>query len=204
MESPYAESLAGVLLAHGFHFLSIHMLYQLSLCINPVTSKIKTPSFAVLAATLHVISPAGVFLSAPYAESPFSFLNFAGFFLYARSCQRRSSGRDGTGNLLLAASGIMFCLACTFRSNGLLSGLVFCYEAIDSTVALSQRQDLGANLWRLFAAFLAGSLMALGPITVQYLAYTKYCVNIENFDDRRSWCSKWVPSIYTWVQEYYW
>lgn len=204
MESHYAESLAGVLMAHGFHFLSVHMLYQLSLCINPDTYKWKTPKFAFLAAFLHVISPAGLFLSAPCAESPFSFLNFAGFFLYTRSHQSRSSGRDGIGNILLAASGIMFSLACMFRSNGLLSGLIFCYEAFDSAVALLLRQHLGANLRRFCAAFIAGSFMASGPITWQYVAYRKYCVDTETTDDRRPWCSKWVPSIYTWVQRYYW
>lgn len=204
VESHYAESLTGVLMAHGFHFLSVHMLYQLSLCINPDRYKLTTPKFAFLAACLHVISPAGFFLSAPYAESPFSFFNIAGFFLYAKSRQRRSGGNDWICDILLAASGIIFSIACMFRSNGLLSGLIFCHEAIDSAVALLLRQHLGVNLRRLCAAFLAGSLMAFGPITWQYLAYRKYCVNTETIDGRRPWCSKWVPSIYTWVQSYYW
>ncbi len=180
------------------------MLYQLSLCINPDTVHTKVHKFAFLAASLHTISPAGLFLSAPYSESPFSFFNFAGFFLYARSHQRRSSGRDGIGNLLLVSSGIVFCLASTFRGNGLLSGLTYCYEAIDCAVALLQQKEVGANLRRLCAVVLTGSLMASGPIILQYLAYRNYCVDIERFEDRRPWCSKWIPSIYAWVQEFYW
>ena len=191
-------------MAHGFHFLSVHMLYYLSLCVNPDISNTRTPKFALLAALLHIISPAGLFLSAPYAESPFSFLNFAGFFLYTRSHQEKSRGDNRRGPYLLAASGITFGLASTLRSNGLLSGLVFCYEAIDCALTLLQPAGFLGKLRRLCAVFISGFLMALGPITVQYLAYREYCVEPDIFGGTRPWCSKWLPSIYAWVQDYYW
>ena len=180
------------------------MLYYLSLCINPDASSISTRKFAFLAAFLHIISPAGLFLSTPYAESPFSFFNFAGFFLYTKSSQIRLEGKDGTSNILLATSGITFGLASTFRSNGLLSGLIFCYEVINAALTLSRPHNFSANLRRLSAVLLAGSLMAIGTIIPQYLAYREYCVDVEATGERRPWCSKWVPSIYAWVQQIYW
>ncbi len=191
-------------MAHGSHFLSVHVLYQLSLDVSLHVSNTKTRKFAFLAALFHVISPAGMFLSAPYAESSFSFLNFAGFFLYARSHRERFGGRDGKSCVLLAASGLLFGLASTFRSNGLLSGMIFCSEAIDTTVALLKLHNIGANLQHLCAVFLTGGFVAFGAITPQYLAYREYCVHTDSLEDIRPWCSKWVPSIYTWVQDYYW
>ena len=180
------------------------MLYQLSLCVKPDISKIQTSKFAFLTAFLHLTSPAGIFLSAPYTESLFSFFNFAGFFIYVRSHQERSSGMLTRSDMLLAASGVIFGLACTMRSNGLLSGLIFCYEILNNAMALLQSNDFGANLKQLCVILLAGSLTALGAITPQYLAYKEFCVGTENSEETRPWCSKWVPSIYAWVQEYYW
>ena len=180
------------------------MLYRLSSHINPNMPGVESSRFAFLTGILHIISPAGLFLSAPYAESPFSFLNFTGFFFYTRSHQIRLQGRDGIPDLLLLASGITFGLASVLRSNGLLSGLIFCYEAVNGILALSQLNNFGRGLRRLLLIFMAGSIMALGPFLPQYLAYRQYCVPTEIIQDRRPWCSNWVPSVYAWVQEFYW
>ena len=180
------------------------MLYQLSLCVKSETHSVKTSRFAFLTALLHILSPAGLFLSAPYAESSFSFFNFTGFFIYVRSHQERRRGRHGRGDILLAASGVVFGLACMMRSNGLLSGLVFCYEGFNITMALPWANKVGQNIQQLCAILFAGVLTALGTITPQYLAYEEYCIGTKINGDKRPWCSRWVPSIYAWVQEYYW
>lgn len=180
------------------------MLYQLSRLVYPSASGLNSSKFAFLAASLHIISPAGLFLSSPFAESSFSFIQFTGLYLYATAFRDRSKGRTGASDILMLASGVCFGVATTFRSNGLLDGLIFCYDAINSAIAILRNHDFGANLRRLCVALLSGGLMALILIIPQYLAYQEFCGEKGAFGDSRRWCSMWVPSIYAWVQEHYW
>ncbi len=156
-----------------------------------------------LAACLHIISPAGIFLSAPYAESPFSLLNFAGYYLYAKA---KTSARvhNSKGDALIIFSGILFGLGTTFRGNGLFSGLILIYDAVSGLGKIVHSANIKANVRKLLVVCLSGVLMACIAILPQYLAYKEYCTKLSEGNLVRPWCSSWVPSIYAWVQKEYW
>ena len=180
------------------------MLYELTLtvCVRSTTAKIS--SFGILTASLHIVSPAGMFLSAPYAESSFSFLNFAGYYFYAKAILKHGEGRDSPRDLLILLSGVVFGIATTFRGNGLLSGLLLVWDVLSCATRILQSIDLVSNTRRLLALSMSGLLMACIATTPQYLAYGEYCVGRSADSDKRPWCSYWPPSIFTWVQRHYW
>ncbi|KAE8451564.1 hypothetical protein EG329_003637 [Mollisiaceae sp. DMI_Dod_QoI] len=189
------EALVAIFIAHIAHLFSVLLLFRLSLAVFPGSPR----SFAFTTALLHVISPAGLFLSAPYAESSCALLSFAGCLLFVKSLGH--NGQSATHDLYLLISGILFGAATTFRSNGILNGLLLLEEALRTLLLL--RYDLGtAVLRRLFAAGLGGMGVALGFLLPQYIAYQEYCQSIDIAP--RIWCQKPLPSIYTFVQSHYW
>lgn len=198
------EALAGLLLSHGFHLLSCLMLYQLTRTIYPVMSDFTRYKFALITAGLHIISPAGLFLSAPYAESSFSFFNFTGFYLYAKSLDEHSRGRAGKRDALVVMSGLVFGIATTLRGNGLLSGVLYCFEALRELNRPPYFTDLRRKSRRLGFVVIGGGLMGMCAGLPQYIAYVDYCVKVGGTERRRSWCSHQIPSIFAWVQSHYW
>jgi hypothetical protein len=65
-----ASILAGVLLSHAAHWLSVIQLWFLTAALTAEHGP-QDGSLFFTAAALHIISPAGIFLSAPSSESPF-------------------------------------------------------------------------------------------------------------------------------------
>lgn len=199
-------AVAGILVSNIAHLLSVLVLYSISKLISETPSSPRSQSFAFISASLHTISPAGLFLSAPYAESSFSLLNFVGFSLYASSLQAHRGGYSNRRDVLVIASGLAFGLATTFRSNGLLSGLLFCFDIIRSMSTIledMQQKTALSGLRRIIFLVTAGLLVAAGSVFPQYLAYHEYCVDAQP-RHRAPWCTHRVPSIYAWVQSYYW
>lgn len=159
---------------------------------------------AFLTAGLHIISPAGMFLSAPYAEGSFSFLNFFGFYCYAQTLEDHLMISRALRDILVVLSGVIFGIATTFRGNGLFSGLILVYDAFACVTQILQNKDVKSRVRRLIVVCLSGTLMACIAAIPQYLAYDEYC-NVRNLNGRlRPWCSGWIPSIYGWVQSEYW
>lgn len=179
------------------------MLYWLSWDVCDAQTVSRRSKFAFTAACIHIVSPAGLFLSAPYAESIFSFFNFTGFYLYVRSLSNPSNSGNLKSNLLVMAAGLSFGIATIMRSNGLLSGLLFLFELTRETLAVNHIFDLTSKASRLSALVYGGLLLAACAIVPQLIAYLTYCVNID-VPSRRPWCLRPFPSIYTWVQSYYW
>ena len=198
-------AVAGILISNIAHLLSVLVLYSNSKLINETPSSPRSQLFAFISASLHTISPAGLFLSAPYAESSFSLLNFVGFSLYASSLQAHRGGYSNRRDVLVIISGLAFGLATTCRSNGLLSGLLFCFDVIRSmsTILEDMQQKAQSGLRRIIFLVTAGLLVAAGSVFPQYLAYHEYCIDAQP-RHRASWCTHRVPSIYAWVQSYYW
>ena len=201
---PGPEALAAIILAHVFHLLSVLMLHELTLtvCLKSTTTKVS--SFCVLVASLHIISPAGIFLSAPYAESPFSFLSFTGFYLYAKAMLKHADGKQSQRDLLVLISGFVFGIATTFRGNGLFSGLLFVWDALACGTRILRSTDAASNFRSLLSVLISGLSMACIAVLPQYLAYAEYCVRESADSNIRPWCSNWPPSIYAWVQAKYW
>ena len=180
------------------------MLHKLTMTIYSAISAHERSKLSFVAACLHIVSPAGLFLSAPYAESSFSFINFAGFYLYARALGTRTTYREFSRDVLLVSSGILFGIATTFRGNGLLSGLVFVLDAFARMKEITECDDINATLRQLLVTCLSGVVMACIAISPQYRAYLEYCTGSSKGPLLRPWCSNWVPSIYAWVQKEYW
>jgi GPI mannosyltransferase 2 len=163
----------------------------------------ETPSqkaFCLVSAALHVLSPAGAFLSAPYGESLFSLLNLTGFYLYSAALSSESAGRRGRRDIHFLLAGAAFAVATTIRGNGILSGCLFAYDAIQGALQFL-RHGLSLDLLRRTGFVVVGGItVALGTIIPQFIAFTEYCEGATS----RPWCDRLVPSIYGWVQAHYW
>lgn len=154
---------------------------------------------ALVAAILHILSPAGLFLSAPYAESSCALLTFSGYLLFARARRAGQSpiGRDGYTIL----SGILFGLATACRSNGILNGIPFAWEVLRHLPRLSQRPV--DTVRRLSALGVGGVCVGAGSIVPQAVAYLRFCSGASGLEPR-PWCQGYLPSIYAFVQQHYW
>ena len=195
--SPWLLALVGIVIAHTAHLLAVLTLFALTLALFPRAGR----AFAFTAASLHIVSPAGLFLSAPYAESTCAFLTFAGILLFVKSVPE--SGHPETyHDLLVFASGIFFGLATTFRSNGILTGFLLLEEALMLVLTFKQSHSI-SKIRRLVATGLGGLCVGTGFLLPQYIAYKEYCSDTF-LESRRPWCTRTAPSIYTFVQDHYW
>ncbi|GAB7340398.1 hypothetical protein MBLNU457_6837t1 [Dothideomycetes sp. NU457] len=171
----YAVPLAAARLSHAFHLLSTLLLFLLTY-INLPGEETWRRSTAFVASCLYIISPAGIFLSAPYSESFFAFFNFLGMLAVSRLRPRSGSLPDTLRQTLFTiCSGIFFAIGCMIRSNGILSLLVYVEPGL---VLLSE---------------LLG-----GPLRLPAF------VKLVGQDVRRPWCDNFPPSIYNFVQQRYW
>ena len=180
------------------------MLHELTLVVYPTLLASKRSKLALLAASLHIISPAGMFLSAPYAESCFSFLNFTGFYVYTNTVGSHDQNHVIWRDVSIVFAGLVFGLATTFRGNGLFSGLVLIHDALYCVIKILRSAEIVKNFRRLLVVCISGILMALIAGLPQYLAYKEYCGSESAYGLVRPWCLNWVPSIFAWVQKEYW
>ncbi|KAL0640855.1 ER membrane glycoprotein subunit of the GPI transamidase complex-like protein [Maublancomyces gigas] len=204
LEAPELHALSGILIANISHLLSTLVLYETTLLVfkTPVE---KAANMAFLTACLHIISPAGLFLSAPYSESLFSLLSFTGSFLYIWSGQKLAGGSVFQSNTATLASAVIFSASCMVRSNGLLNGIIFLYDFVLETTAAvvgSNREpkNIFPRLLRIGVLGTGGLIIGLGMVPPQVIAWNDFCTGGNN----RPWCSRTIPSIYFWVQDYYW
>ncbi|KAK3381500.1 glycosyltransferase family 76 protein [Podospora didyma] len=195
------EALVGVAVANGAHLLSALVLYRLGLQVWRGDRKL-----ALVAALLHLVSPGGLFLSAPYAETACSLFTFLGYLLFARSCAREQEQAQAPllRDVYVVLAGVSFGLATAFRSNALLNGIPFAWEALQHLPKLLSRRP-SDTVWRLLALGVGGASVAAGSVIPQFVAYQRYCSLSEPSGvDPRPWCEARLPSIYTFVQQHYW
>ncbi|KAI7700229.1 hypothetical protein KC353_g16006 [Hortaea werneckii] len=199
------HALSGICLSHLSHFLAVIVLYHLIHSLIPSATLAFKRQLAFATACLHVFSPAGLFLSAPYAESSFAFLSFLGCYCYVKAIENRYHRFADAYQLdacWTVATGLSFGLATTMRTNGLLNGIIFAWDVYLVVPRLPHilRNRDGEEITRLFATLIAGGLIAIGFILPQIVAYTEYCTN----GNTRPWCTALPPSIYSFVQKEYW
>jgi phosphatidylinositol glycan class V len=191
----------GVVLSNVAHLLSVIVLYRL---LNMTVDSPRRQHTSFIGAVLHILTPASLFLSAPYTEALFSLLNLTGMLLYVQSKikaqSRRSTVQEDAYKL---GSGIMFGLATMMRSNGLLSGLVLLYDVGRYLPRVVSMRLTMHDVRRIVVTCVAGSVIALGFVWPQYLAFTQFCSSSRS-RDRPLWCRNAIPSIFTWVQSHYW
>ncbi|KAG0648638.1 Glycosylphosphatidylinositol-anchor biosynthesis 18 [Hyphodiscus hymeniophilus] len=195
------EAVAGIAIAHVAHLLSVFVIFALGATVFPNhPSKL---ALSLSAALLHTVFPAGLFLSAPYAESSCALLSFSGVLLFAKSFTPKGQSTSWH-DLLLILSGLIFGIATTFRSNGILNGLLLLEEAFRVLLSLKDGFRL-TTLRRLLATGLGGLIVGAGFVMPQYIAWSEYCAD-ANADTTtlRPWCQKTIPSVYSFVQEHYW
>lgn len=190
----HLDAAAGITLAHLSHWVAVMALYRLTMILSRDNRKV-----SLLASLLCIISPAGVFLSAPYGESPFSALSFVGVLILAMAYRYEQGSLYRSTGLVWA--GAVLGLATAIRSNGVANGLMFAVEALQAAAAFV-RQPSVSSVAAVGAAGLGGILVALGSVVPQYVAYTIYCHGPDGA--MREWCYYTVPSIYTYVQDVYW
>lgn len=190
----------GVVLSHVAHYLSVLSLYRLSINIFGHTTATQR-LICLLSAALHIICPAGAFLSAPYGESTFSFLNISGFYLYTSSLIAEHNGKTTLRDLQVISAAVLFAIATMVRSNGILNGFLFAYDAVLLAWATLTQGPSIHTARRLAVIIFGGWVVALGMVFPQILAYRIYCMSQEL---PRPWCSSTIPSIYGWVQGHYW
>ncbi|KAE9976121.1 hypothetical protein BLS_000042 [Venturia inaequalis] len=207
-----------IILANLSHLLSVFVLHRLALAL-PLGKKENTSSFAFVAATLHILSPAGLFLSAPYGESTFSLLSFLGQLLYVSSYSTSPKSYGIKNDTFLLLAGICFCLSSTVRGNGLLSGILLLHDACLWACMVLDRLSVPILSIKIIPAIfrdavhefpsrrmpatvIAGLLVGIGFATPQYVAWGDYCsADVAN---KRPWCDRLPPSIFSWVQKEYW
>ena len=100
-------------------------------------------------------------------------------------------------------AGVSFGCATVIRSNGILGGLLFLYDAILHGLHLLRDGVSTRGARKLLALAVGGMLIALGAFLPQYEAYRRFCSDVVE-RDRRPWCDYAFPSIYVWVQGHYW
>jgi phosphatidylinositol glycan class V len=191
---------AGVMVSNVCHLLSVLVLHRL---LTVVLGRQQQRQIPLVASILHILTPASLFLSAPYAEAMFSLLNFSGMLHYAQSRALGDKHPSAREDVYKLGAGLFFGAATMVRSNGLLSGLILLYDvARYSPQVISMRLSVH-DLRRIVVTCVSGTFIAVGFVLPQILAYSTYCG--QNFDvEPRPWCEKSVPSIYSWVQSYYW
>jgi phosphatidylinositol glycan class V len=182
------EPFLAIVVSHVSHLVTVLALYHLTLRLS------RDVRVALVASLLHIVSPAGLFLSAPYAESPFACLTMLAHLLAINSF-------DATlkADLSLIGAGVLYGISTLFRSNGLISGLLFAVAAVSAFLSFVT-QGRAVDVRRLIAAIIGGVCVAAGSGVPQYYAWQTYC----SLGSPRPWCSRLIPSIYTFVQEAYW
>ena len=160
----------------------------------------------MIAALLHVITPAGLFMSAPYGESLTSFLSFSGMLCYCRDSASTMGKAHASpvGEVWTVLAGLCFGLASTVRSNGVLNGLIFLQDFLSLTSKiLNDGIDIQKSRQSI-AIITGGCLVAIGFALPQTIAYIEYCSGNETRQNQRPWCSQMPPSVYIFVQSFYW
>ena len=175
------------------------------------------------AAALFALNPASAFHSAPYTESIFALLSFAGFYFLERASLSSYKTMSSTRNRNGAA--LCFALACAARSNGALNGLVLAHDFF-ARVAPAARAEARRRrrtkrlvsgvlalgpLLAATVAFAARCVVTLAPLfAVQLHGYRTYCARAPrekgDVSDPPAWCSRWrpFPNVYAHVQSHYW
>lgn len=191
----------GVLLAHVAHFIAMVLIWSIASAIDHRRKQLHS-AIAYVAAALYIFSPAGLFLSAPYAESLFASFSFLGIRLYI-SAFHHSEKRSLLSGAQNVVAGSMFGLATYTRSNGILAGLLYASDALVSSAQLLQGRLTQTQVIRFASVICGGILVGFGLVVPQYEAYTQYCTAVS-VQESREWCSNLLPSIFTFVQAHYW
>ena len=163
----------------------------------------KHSRIATVAALLYILSPAGVFISAPYAESIFAFRTFLGLYLLIVGIPLFADRHKLAQSVNKLFAGLILGRATITRSNGVLAGLFYAVDALELGLKLVQDGLNPSYLIELASIIGGGLLVGWGLVSPQLEAYQQYCIQVP-VEERRQWCQRLLPSIFTFAQSHYW
>ncbi|CAE8715520.1 unnamed protein product [Polarella glacialis] len=180
-------ALAGLVITNACFVLSSWLLYRLG------REVLHDDALALRAAQLFCLTPANVFMSSLYTESPFAACALGGLLLL----------RLNRANSAAA----VFALGTGLRANGLLNcGFLAHHALLESLQAWQSwrrgQQDLklGGLLFRSLAWALRCSLVVAPYLALQAYAAWRECRG----EAVPTWCQQHLPNIYAHVQSTYW
>ncbi|KTW28757.1 GPI-anchor transamidase GPI18 [Pneumocystis jirovecii RU7] len=178
-KSLYNYAFLSIVISHLFHLFSIFSLYYLTFKIY------QSRNMAIITSFLYLVSPSGIFLSAGYTESFFSFFIFTGFIFFEKDYNFLAS--------------LAWCVASTIRSNGLLWSIFFLHSAFIWVCRFFKYPGF-ILFFRIIKFGICSLIVGIGFFWIQYRAYVEFC----HPEKKRSWCFESFPLIYSFVQSYYW
>ena len=198
----YKKIVLGTVIANICHFGACIVLYYLTIQVFKTSGIFRSQRYkiALNASFIYIISPAGIFLTAPYAESAAAFCSFLAIYLREVAIDRRVISISGTQETLKKGYGYktLYLLSGTFtaaaycmRSNCILLGIMY---LIDAYHFAFRRK----NLKNLIFAFASGSLLFFALVLLNWYPYSVFC------PARGEWCNEWPPLLYKYAQSYYW
>ncbi|CAE7604298.1 Pigv [Symbiodinium natans] len=197
----------GLLITNGCFVLAAWLLYRLGLVM------LQDQLLAFRSAIVFCLSPANVFFSSVYTESPFAACCFGGLLL-----QELNRPLQGA---------ILFGIGTGLRSNGILNAGFLLYQCLHVTLQDMQKgtgllQTLLANtrkhvLLTLGVAISIGPFLAFQVYAIQKECYAQgvqggcgetdeagQCSLSEQAEQPPAWCQASFPSVYLHVQKKYW
>lgn len=160
----------------------------------------KSTRLAHLSSMISLVSPAGVFLTAPYSESLCALLSFTAFYLRDASLRGSKVGTDGKestlksqwySKILYLLSGTLVAVSFGVRANALLLGALFLYDLYDFYTTSEAHYDCVYPL-------IAGAQLFVAIIIQNWHAYSIFC------PQRGEWCNYFIPSLFRYAQKHYW
>ncbi|KAG5461198.1 MAG: hypothetical protein BJ554DRAFT_6643, partial [Olpidium bornovanus] len=212
--------LAGILFTNACAVFAALALYRLTL------QAFVDERIAFLSAVCFCINPSGIFMSSIYSESPFALLTFVG---HSFMLSGRYTGAAALWCLasMTRANGIMYCgffvWEFAFQRLSARFGLMQVSAPLFSVCRLGSPlfcvvQISGCSDWicpqlpphirqQVTAAMDAVPYILVvlaGFLGFQYFAWTKHCATWLRPPDRRPWCDRRLPLVYSFVQREYW
>lgn len=184
----YGRLAVATLVANACHFLAAVALFHYTLHVFQNARLFSPVRLATAALVLFVLSPAAMFLTAPYSEAPAALCSFLCLLFREKAFSLRFGSFRFHPRLYLL-SGVAAAAAFGLRANCLLLGLVYVYDLV------FQRKRVCA-MWPVFS----GLVLGLAFLSAQVYNYYAICSGTA----RGEWCTLPLPSLYAYAQSHYW
>lgn len=198
----YKKLMLGMLCSNICHLGTCIILYYLTFEMFK-TSSLFTKTlreFSLISSIIYIISPAGIFLTASYSESPCALFSMASIYLREISINRENFNHLNSKNSLKThwiykvtylLSGTMVSIAYGIRGNCLLLGAMFLFDLYEFGI---RNRDITDSILSLAS----GGQIFVSIIALNWYTYAIFC------PARGEWCQSWIPSLFSYAQSHYW
>lgn len=184
----YGRLLVATCITNVCHFLAAVVLFHYTRLVFQNARIFSPDRMAWASLLLFVMSPAAMFLTAPYSEAIAALSSFSSLLLREKALALKY-GSARVNAPLYVLSGIAAALAYGFRANCLLIGLVYVYDLFARPLRIS-------HILPIFAGLILGAALVLS----QAANYVAVCYGT----DRGEWCHSRIPSLFAYAQAHYW